>query len=70
MTTAPKIVVRNSGGIQSQNGPPAARDAKARKANVKIALLAQYGSRMCSTIDLSCPNAAGVWVTAGDGDKA
>jgi hypothetical protein len=38
-------------GVQSQNGHSAARDAKARKATVKIALLAPYSSKMCSTID-------------------
>ena len=35
------------------DGHSAARDAKARKAKVKIALLAQYSSKTCSTIDLS-----------------
>src|SRR5271169_6853025 len=43
-------------GVQSLDGQSAARDAKARKAKVKIALLAPYTSRMCSTIDLSRPN--------------
>jgi hypothetical protein len=40
-------------GVQSQNGHSAARDAKAREAKVKIALLAQYSSKTRSTIDLS-----------------
>jgi hypothetical protein len=40
-------------GVQSLDGQSAARDAKARKAKVKIALLAQYSSKTCSTIDLS-----------------
>lgn len=57
MITAAKIAFEIHVGVQSQNGHSAARDAKARKAKVKIALLAQYSSKMCSTIDLSCPNA-------------
>jgi hypothetical protein len=40
-------------GVQSLHGQSAARDAKARKAKVKIALRAQYSSKTCSTIDLS-----------------
>jgi hypothetical protein len=47
-------------GVQSLDGHSAARDAKARKAKVKIALLAQYNSKTCSTIDLSCPNSMSV----------
>jgi hypothetical protein len=43
-------------GVQSLDGQSAARDAKARKAKVKIALLAQYSSKTRSTIDLSRPN--------------
>jgi hypothetical protein len=43
------------------DGQSAARDAKARKAKVKIALLAQYNSKTCSTIDLSpVPTPVGV----------
>ena len=43
------------------DGHSAARDAKARKAKVKIALLAQYSSKICSTIDLSpVPTPVGV----------
>jgi hypothetical protein len=56
MTAAAKIAFRNSCEVQSQNGHSAARDAKARKATVEMALLAQYSSRRCSTIYLSCPN--------------
>jgi hypothetical protein len=57
-------------GVQSQNGHSAARDAKARKATVKIVLLAQYSSKTRSTIDLSpVPTPVGVRVTAEHGDK-
>ena len=56
MITAAKIAFEIHVGVQSLDGQSAARDAKARKAKVKIALLAPYTSRMCSTIDLSCPN--------------
>jgi hypothetical protein len=60
MITAAKIARSEiHAGLQPQSGHSAARDAKARKATVKIALPAPYSSRMCSTIDLSCPNAGG-----------
>ena len=52
------------------HGHSAARDAKARKATVKIALLAPYSSRMCATIDLSCPDPRWVWGTAEHGGQS
>jgi hypothetical protein len=48
------MAFRNSCEVQSYCDPSAARDAQAKKAMVKTALVAQYNSRTCSTIDHSC----------------